>query len=234
MNVLRQSLIFNDLKSGKATEVPFVANEVTYKRGYYLSDGIYEEWSVFIKSISNSGSNDHKRIVYKTAHEASRKDVERAFGVLKSKWKIIKQPARWMTLTKIKDIMYTCVILHNMIIKYNEQTISPRFYSEEQHGDDDPIYAWIGCNSTKFGHLYAAAPTRPNNIVSVSSLLGGTSDNTGAAIARRVVMKTGVPVMLACNIPKDSPLLEAEAEKKLVQKLNALGYTKSRRQGSSS
>nr|GEW74842.1 proteasome assembly chaperone 4 [Tanacetum cinerariifolium] len=96
------------------------------------------------------------------------------------------------------------------------------------------IYAWIGCNSTKFGHLYAAAPTRPNNIVSVSSLLGGTSDNTGAAIARRVVMKTRVPVMLACNIPKDSPLLEAEAEKKLVQKLNALGYTKSRHQGSSS
>ncbi|PWA74516.1 hypothetical protein CTI12_AA250710 [Artemisia annua] len=96
------------------------------------------------------------------------------------------------------------------------------------------IYAWIGCNSTKFGHLYAAAPTRPNNIVSVSSLLGGTSDNTGAAIARRIVMKTGVPVMLACNIPKDSPLLEVEAEKKLVQKLIALGYTKSKRQGSSS
>lgn len=23
------------------------------------------------------------------------------------------------------------------------------------------IYAWIGCNSAKFGHLYAAAPTRP-------------------------------------------------------------------------
>ncbi|KVH88602.1 hypothetical protein Ccrd_026329 [Cynara cardunculus var. scolymus] len=23
------------------------------------------------------------------------------------------------------------------------------------------IYAWIGCNSAKFGHLYAAATTRP-------------------------------------------------------------------------
>ncbi|OVA18502.1 hypothetical protein BVC80_1831g21 [Macleaya cordata] len=48
------------------------------------------------------------------------------------------------------------------------------------------IYAWIGCNSAKFGHLYAAASTRPNNTVSVTSILGGASDNTGSSIARRL------------------------------------------------
>ncbi|GJZ20012.1 ALP1-like protein [Tanacetum coccineum] len=88
MNILRQSPIFNDLKSEKALEVPFVANEVTYKRGCYLTDEIYLEWSVLIKSISNPRSNDHKRIMYKTAHEAARKDVKRAFGVSKRKWKM--------------------------------------------------------------------------------------------------------------------------------------------------
>ncbi|KAL8251744.1 hypothetical protein R6Q59_035437, partial [Mikania micrantha] len=59
------------------------------------------------------------------------------------------------------------------------------------------IYAWIGCQTARFGCLYAAAPTRPNNMVSVTSLLGGTSDNTGSGIARRIVLKTGVPVTLA-------------------------------------
>nr|GEX76692.1 putative nuclease HARBI1 [Tanacetum cinerariifolium] len=39
MNVLRQSPIFNDLKSRRALDVPFVANDVPYKRGYYLTDG---------------------------------------------------------------------------------------------------------------------------------------------------------------------------------------------------
>ncbi|GKE03584.1 ALP1-like protein [Tanacetum coccineum] len=139
VNVLRLSPIFNDLKSGKALKVPFVANDLTYKRGYYLTDWIYPEWSVLMNSISNPGSNDHKRIMYKTAHEATQKDVERAFGVLKTKWKIIKQPARGMTLSKIKDIMYTCVILHNMIIKDQKQTISPKFYPEVQHRNDDMI-----------------------------------------------------------------------------------------------
>ncbi|GJY63942.1 ALP1-like protein [Tanacetum coccineum] len=44
VNVLRQSPVLNDLKVGKAPEVPFVANDVTYKWGYYLTDGIYPEW----------------------------------------------------------------------------------------------------------------------------------------------------------------------------------------------
>nr|GEW34802.1 hypothetical protein [Tanacetum cinerariifolium] len=43
VNVLRQSTIFNDLKSGSAPEVPFVANNVLYKRGYYFTDGIYPQ-----------------------------------------------------------------------------------------------------------------------------------------------------------------------------------------------
>ncbi|GKD61884.1 hypothetical protein Tco_1299393, partial [Tanacetum coccineum] len=55
VNVLRQSSVLNDHKVGKAPEVPFVANDV--------------------KSISQPGSNDVKRIRYKQAHEAARKDV---------------------------------------------------------------------------------------------------------------------------------------------------------------
>lgn len=80
----------------------------------------------------------------------------------------------------------------------------------------EQVYAWIGCNSAKLGHMYAAATTRPvcmvitfatslfffglfhlyymlifhvlyqNNMVSVTSILGGTADNTGASIARRL------------------------------------------------
>ncbi|GJT95883.1 ALP1-like protein [Tanacetum coccineum] len=55
VNVLRQSLIFNDLKSGRAPDVSFMANNVPYKRGYYLTDGIYPQWSFLIKSIKKSG-----------------------------------------------------------------------------------------------------------------------------------------------------------------------------------
>ncbi|GJW73503.1 ALP1-like protein [Tanacetum coccineum] len=138
VNVLRQSLVLNDLKVGKAPEVPFVANDVTYKWGYYLTDGIYPEWAVLMKSISQPGSNDVKRIRYKQAHEAARKDVERAFGVLKKKWAIVRTPARSRSLKRITHLMYTCIILHNMIRKEKGKAISPDFYPEEQHREDDP------------------------------------------------------------------------------------------------
>ncbi|ESW10555.1 hypothetical protein PHAVU_009G219800 [Phaseolus vulgaris] len=95
------------------------------------------------------------------------------------------------------------------------------------------IYVWIGYNSAKLGHMYAAAPTRPNNSVSVTSLLGGFSDNTGSGIAHRLVLKTGLNIILACSIPKNNPMLEIEAEKILIQKLVSLGYTKSRLGGTS-
>ncbi|KAK9988244.1 hypothetical protein SO802_028483 [Lithocarpus litseifolius] len=96
------------------------------------------------------------------------------------------------------------------------------------------IYVWIGCDSAKLGCIYAAAPTRPKDMISVSSILGGVSDNTGSGIARRLVLKTGLNIILACNIPKNSPMLEAEAEKMLVQKLIQLGYTRAKAEGSSS
>nr|GEX09896.1 zinc finger, CCHC-type [Tanacetum cinerariifolium] len=46
---------------------------------------IMKLYGVLLKSIKNPDTNDHKRILYKTKHKAARKDVERAFGVLKKK-----------------------------------------------------------------------------------------------------------------------------------------------------
>nr|GEU69607.1 protein ALP1-like [Tanacetum cinerariifolium] len=139
VNVLRQSPLFNDLKSGKAADVSFVANNVPYKRGYYLTGEIYPQWSVLIKSIKNLGTNDHKRILYKTKHEAARKCVERAFGVLKKKWKLIKHPTREMSQRRLLNVMYACIILHNMMIQENEIAICSTFFREEHPLDDDSV-----------------------------------------------------------------------------------------------
>nr|GEW75016.1 hypothetical protein [Tanacetum cinerariifolium] len=84
------------------------------------------------------GSNDVKRIRYKQAYEAAKKDVERAFDVLKI-WVIVRTPARSRSLKRITHLMYTCIILHNMIRKEKGKAISPDFYPEKQHHEDDPV-----------------------------------------------------------------------------------------------
>nr|KAJ0210462.1 hypothetical protein LSAT_V11C400196580 [Lactuca sativa] len=63
-------------------------------------------------------------IKFKEMQEAARKDVERAFGVLQSRWAIVRGLVRSWQLKNIKDIMYTCIILHNMIIENEENAIS--------------------------------------------------------------------------------------------------------------
>nr|GEX55181.1 hypothetical protein [Tanacetum cinerariifolium] len=63
-----------------APEAPFVVNERTYKKGYYLADGIFPTWSSFVKTFSIS--RDEKTLRFKRVQESARKDIERAFGVL--------------------------------------------------------------------------------------------------------------------------------------------------------
>lgn len=54
---------------------------------------------------------------FKARQESCRKDVERAFGVLQSRWAMIRGPARSMSIPVIGDIMTACIILHNMIVE---------------------------------------------------------------------------------------------------------------------
>nr|GEV24148.1 RNA-directed DNA polymerase, eukaryota [Tanacetum cinerariifolium] len=92
INVLYQSPLFNDLKTGRAPEIPFVANGITYPSGYYLVDGIYPELATLVKTILEPADEDHKRILYKKKQESAKKDVKRAFGGLKKKWAILVNP----------------------------------------------------------------------------------------------------------------------------------------------
>ncbi|KAL6516901.1 hypothetical protein OROHE_018189 [Orobanche hederae] len=85
------------------------------KKGYYLTDGIYPEWAVFVKSFQCP--SDEKRKKFKQRQEAARKDIERAFGVLQSRWAIIKGPTRGWYKEDLNEIMLSCIILHNMIIE---------------------------------------------------------------------------------------------------------------------
>jgi hypothetical protein len=112
INVLDQS---TDVVQGRAPTVQFSVNENNYNMGYYLTDGIYPEWSAFAKSITRPQSQKHK--LYAQRQESARKDVERAFGVLQKCWAIIHQPARLWERQELADIMYACIILHNMIVE---------------------------------------------------------------------------------------------------------------------
>ncbi|XP_023753170.1 uncharacterized protein LOC111901535 [Lactuca sativa] len=123
------SLLLDDMYNGTAPESSFQVAGTLYRNIYYLVDGIYPECACFVKSLSCP--NDRKRLKFKRSQEKTRKYVERAFGALKKRWHILKYPTPYMEEKNMSEVMYTCIILHNIILedegnticKYNENEI---------------------------------------------------------------------------------------------------------------
>ncbi|OWY91001.1 hypothetical protein PHMEG_00040598 [Phytophthora megakarya] len=53
INILDQSPIFDNLLRGKAPRVEYTLNGNKYYMAYFLADGIYPDWPVFLKTISD-------------------------------------------------------------------------------------------------------------------------------------------------------------------------------------
>ena len=83
INVLQRSPLFKRLCDGDAPPCNYTVNGHDYTMGYYLGDGIYPQWAIFVKT--NSNPTGPKKCGFAAAHESVRKDVERAFGVLKAR-----------------------------------------------------------------------------------------------------------------------------------------------------
>ncbi|XP_073153502.1 uncharacterized protein [Henckelia pumila] len=91
--------------------------------GYYLANGIYPKWSAIVQRIHDPRGPKKKYFAMK--QESCRKDVERAFGVLQSRFAIVASPARGWKKRHLHDIMTSCIIMHNMIIEDERDLSAP-------------------------------------------------------------------------------------------------------------
>jgi hypothetical protein len=114
INVLNQSPLFIDVIRGRTPEVSFTVNGHEHHMGYYLADGIYPSWPVFVKGVHVSQQEKHQFFSMKQA--SVRKDMECAFGLLKKRFNILAIPDRSYSQRTLDLIMRACIILHNMII----------------------------------------------------------------------------------------------------------------------
>ena len=134
LNVLYKSNIFEDLKKGFAPQCNFTINGNHYTQGYYLADGIYPEWSTMVqayKQVGHGPTTSKDMQYFNTQQMACRKDVERAFGILKRKFAIIAGPARFFDIHDMNKIMLTCIILHNMVIEETRRDPTWTSFQEE-------------------------------------------------------------------------------------------------------
>ncbi|RLN35067.1 uncharacterized protein C2845_PM03G28520 [Panicum miliaceum] len=125
INVLHISPIFARLAEGEGPQVTFSINENDYPMGSYLADGIYPSWAIFVKTIPEPQGN--KKKYFAKIQEACRKDVERAFGVLQSRFALVRGPASLWDEDSLADIMRAYIIMHNMIVEYERDKYTDEY-----------------------------------------------------------------------------------------------------------
>lgn len=81
---------------------------------YFLVDGIYPAWRIFANAIKHPTTENEK--FYNQRQKSIRKDIERAFGALKKRFGMLQKPCRLQSEDAMYNIMYCCIIIHNMVI----------------------------------------------------------------------------------------------------------------------
>jgi hypothetical protein len=114
INILDKSSIVGSIINGNFnTKIPiYKLGETIRDWMYFLADGIYPPWSIFVKTNAAPLSQDELK--YAKRHEHVRKDIERAFGQLVMKFRILDRSLRFWHLEEIRKVLDCCVILHNM------------------------------------------------------------------------------------------------------------------------
>ena len=79
-------------------------------------DGIYPSYACFVKTFPHPTTRIQK--MFASAQEANRKDIERSFGILQVHFHILTSGCRLWNRLAMKQVITTCVILHNLIIDY--------------------------------------------------------------------------------------------------------------------
>jgi Plant transposon protein len=103
---------FAQLKQQAGT-VPFLIDNQQFTKMFVLVNSIYPKYSSFVRGLSQPITKPE--IAFTSWHEGARKDIERTFGVIQCKWKIISFPMQAINLINIYNlIVSTCLILHNM------------------------------------------------------------------------------------------------------------------------
>lgn len=127
INIMDCSDMFTDVRAGKWPlfyPTYTIANR-TIDWFYWVTDGIYPNFRIFLKTISNPKNKKEK--LYSKCQEAFRKSAERVYAVLFSRWHILSNPSRIWRNEEMNYVVKACIILHNMIIEAKDNDMQNAF-----------------------------------------------------------------------------------------------------------
>ena len=127
----------------------WVGGERVTRRGvWFLCDGGYHKWCCMINPMKHTSCREER--LWSEWMESTRKDVECCFGILKSRFRILKNGLLCQTQEGIDRVFYTCCILHNMLLEVDGldtrwetdvdwEALNPQGGNDDEGYDEFPV-----------------------------------------------------------------------------------------------
>lgn len=90
---------------------------ITYQGAWLAVDGGYQKAACFINPMHNRFA--FPEVVFSEWLESVRKDVECAFGILKIRFRLLRNPVVYQDGETISNAFKTACMLHNMLLEYD-------------------------------------------------------------------------------------------------------------------
>ena len=114
LSPLTEMILSGELASLEKEVTPYKIGNEEFNQLYLLVDGIYPSFNRFVKGHKEPIGDYEKALT--DWQEAARKDIERAFGVLQTKFQCIARPIVLRSLKRIEAMVTASLILHNMCV----------------------------------------------------------------------------------------------------------------------
>lgn len=126
LNVLSESPLFDAVQSSTwpPSDHRYTVNGHERSLLYYLADGMYPLYPFLVSPYA--APETRKERTFNRPQEAVRKDVERLFAVVTSRFHIALHPARYRTVEQLNTTSKAIAILHNMIVERSTSHILDR------------------------------------------------------------------------------------------------------------
>ncbi|CDF34444.1 unnamed protein product [Chondrus crispus] len=159
INVLDRSPTMERIIAGEfPASIPYTLNKKQRTMPYYLADGIYPSWAIFMKTIKDN--TERKEEAFAKAQKTIRKDIERAFGVLVARFHILQNPSRLWKRSDVSNVMVACIILHNMIVESRRDNYQSQSFTWESEsatryllGSELPTGMWASMVSSRHSRI---------------------------------------------------------------------------------
>ena len=111
--VLRANSIYRKATSGEILSKPIALFGNQQLKPMIIGDGAYSSSTWLLQPYSNNGALTRPHIIYNTSLSSARSVVERAFGLLKARWRCLLKRLDSRT-TNIVEVIMTFCALHNI------------------------------------------------------------------------------------------------------------------------